>query len=155
MIKALFMGVWISAVALGACYGALMFQAGQKPEEGPKEKFLGKVEQVKTKQISVPLISDGAVQGYVVAQFAFNIESELLKKMSIAPDSVLIDEAFRILYRGDVLQYKTMSKGDLEQTAKVIAENVNKRFGREIVHDVLVQELSFIPKEQARGGKKS
>lgn len=154
MIKPILIGVWITGVTLGAAYGAFMWQSGQKPVEEKKEKFLGKVEQVKTKQLSVPVISDGAIQGYVVAQFAFTVESETLKKMTVQPETLLLDEAFRILYNGDMLQFRTMTKGDLDKTAKQIAANVNKRFGREFVHDVLIQELNFVPKEQARGGQR-
>jgi hypothetical protein len=154
MIKPILIGIWISGVTLGACYGAIVWDAGRKAPEEQKEKFFGKLDQVKTKTISVPVISDGAIQGYVVASFAFAVESEILKKLTIQPETVLLDEAFRILYNGDVLQFKTMTKGDLDKSAKQIAESVNKRFGREFVHDVLIQELNFVPKEQARGGPK-
>jgi len=154
MIKPLLIGLWISGVTLGACYGAIVWQSSQSKSEEKKEKFFGKVEQVKTKALSVPIISDGAIQGYVVAQFAFTVESDVLKKLSVQPETLLLDEAFKILFNGDVLQFKTMKKGDLEKSAKQIADNVNRRFGKEFVHDVLIQELNFVPKEQARGGRK-
>jgi hypothetical protein len=154
MIKSILLGIWISGVTLGACYGAIVWDAGRTATEEKKDKLFGKLEQVKTKTISVPVISDGAIQGYVVASFAFAVESDILKKMTISADTILLDEAFRVLYNGDMLHFKTMTKGDLDKSAKQIAENVNKRFGREFVYDVLIQELNFVPKEQARGGPK-
>jgi len=154
MIKPILIGIWISGVTLGACYGALMWQAGQTKTEGKQEKFFGKLEQVKTKMISVPIVSDAAIQGYVIAQFAFTAEAEILKKLSVQPETFLLDEAFKIIFAGDVLQFKTMTKGDLVKIAKQIADNVNTRLGTELIHEVLVQELNFVPKEQARGGPK-
>lgn len=153
MIKTVLIGIWISGVALGASYGALLWQSGQKPTEEKKEKFFGKVEQVKTRSISAPVIAGGVIQGYVNAQFAFAVESDTLKKLSVHPETLLLDEAFRMLFSGDVLQLRAVSKSDLEAIAKRLAENVNKRFGSEFVHDVLIQELHFVPKDQARGGR--
>ena len=153
MIKPILIGVWISGVTLGACYAAINWQAGQKKSAEEKdEKYFGKLEQIQTRSINVPLISDGAIQGYIVAQFAFTVESELLKRLSVQPETFLLDAAFKIIYSGDVLQFRTMSKGDLPKIAQRIVESVNSRFGGQFVHDVLIQELNFVPKDQARGG---
>ncbi|MFZ4807713.1 MAG: hypothetical protein ACOYLQ_10680 [Hyphomicrobiaceae bacterium] len=154
MIKPILIGISISGVTLGACYGALMWQAGQTKTEAKQEKFFGKLEQVKTNMISVPIVSDAAIQGYVIAQFVFTAEAETLKKLSVQPETFLLDEAFKIIFAGDVLQFKTMTKGDLVKIAKQIADNVNSRLGTALIHEVLVQELNFVPKDQARGGPK-
>jgi hypothetical protein len=37
---------------------------------------------------------------------------------------------------------------------KKVAENVNKRLGTQVVEDVLVQELNYVPKDSVRGGIK-
>lgn len=154
MIKPILIGIWISGVTLGACYAAINWQAGQQTAESKEDKYLGKLEQVQTRAINVPVISDGAIQGYVVAQFAFTVETTLLKRLSIQPESFLLDEAFKIIYNGDLLQFRTMTKGDLPKLAQRIVENVNQRFGGDFVHDVLIQELNFVPRDQARGGPK-
>ena len=47
--------------------------------------------------ISVPVVADGAIRGYVVAQFAFTASAKLMKHMPIKPDLYVLDEAFQLI----------------------------------------------------------
>src|SRR5262249_5754661 len=111
-------------------------------------------EYVKTKMISVPVIAKGAIQGYVTAQFSFSIDAKTLNQMSIKPDVLLLDAAFKTIYAGEVADFSHPEKQDLSVLTKGIAEAVNKRFGKRFVEDVLIQELNYIPKDQVRSGKR-
>ena len=61
----------------------------------------GSLEHVRTKMISVPIIAEGAIQGYVIAQFVFSIDAKQLKQLSIRPEAILLDEAFKVIYAGE------------------------------------------------------
>jgi hypothetical protein len=104
--------------------------------------------------ISVPIISAGAIQGYVVAQFAFNVDAKLLKRMSIRPEAILLDEAFKTIYASESIDFSNLQKQDLPALLGSVGANVNKRFGMPVVDDVLVQELNYVPKAEARMGEK-
>jgi hypothetical protein len=150
MIRLIAVGLWACAVTLAACYAAVTWRsAGAHQPEA--EKYFGGLDYVKTKMISVPVIADGAVQGYVVAQFVFTIEAGLLRRLSVKPDLFLVDEAIRTIYSGESFDFRRMRKQDLPALAKMIAGNVNARFGARFVEDVLVQELNYVPKEHVRG----
>ncbi len=150
MIKLLVVGLWVCVVTLASGYSAVMWQTGRAPEQ-EAEKFFGGLDYIKTKMISVPVITDGAVQGYVIAQFVFTVEANLLKKLSVKPDVFLVDEAIRTIYAGQGFDFRQMKKHDLPALAKLIADNVNARFGARFVEEVLVQDLNYLPKEQVRG----
>jgi hypothetical protein len=151
MIKALIAGLWFCAVTLGAVYYALNWQLGQSQGEG-HDKEHAALESKKPRLLSVPVIQDGAVQGYIVAQFVFVIDVRLVKHLTVPLDVFLVDEGIKAIYGGDIPDYHKIKRQDLVAMTKLIGENINKRFGAPLVQDVLLQELSYLPKEKARGG---
>ena len=153
MIKFILVGIWLCAVTLGSAYGVMSWRALQVAEETAAAKETGaETEQIRTKMISVPLMVNGVVHGYVLAQFTFSLDARLMRSLPVKPDLYLVDEAFRMLYSGEAVDFKTMRKADVGTLGKMLKENVNKRFGSELVRDVFVQELNYLPKEQFRGG---
>ncbi|MBX2806940.1 MAG: hypothetical protein KTR19_13280 [Hyphomicrobiales bacterium] len=150
MIKSVLLAVWIAAVSLGSAYGVLKMQTAKKSEEKHEDGLLSKVEYVKPNEISVPMIIDGRVTGYVIARFVFAINSEALNKGSVPPDFFLIDEAFKIIYEGQIIDFKSIKKQDLPQVAINIKKSINKRMEAELVKDVLIQELKYIPSDGVR-----
>jgi hypothetical protein len=104
--------------------------------------------------ISVPVVADGGIRGYVVAQFAFTAPARLMKQLSVKPDLYVLDEAFQLIFSGELIDFRQFKKQDLPSLGKKIAENVNSRLGVRVVEDVLVQELNYVPKDSVRGGVK-
>ena len=98
-----------------------------------------------------PIIADGAVQGYVLAQFAFTVEPEKIKELSTKPDAILVDEAFKLIYAGEAVDFRHLRRADVDALSKILLTNVNKRLGQPLVHNVLVQQLNYLPRDQLRG----
>lgn len=157
MIKTIALGFWICLVTLIATWvGATYLGAGKSDAaaEATGEKFFGGLAEVKARPVSVPMIVDGAIQGYVMAQLAFTVKKETLEKLSVKPDVFIVDEAFKTIYEGEAVDFKRLKKQDVDGIAKKIKENVNKRFGSAFVEDVLFEDLNYIPMEKVRGGGK-
>lgn len=154
MIKMIIAGVWVCLVTLGAAFGAFQWQANAKPQDADKKAINVNKEAVRTRMISVPMILEGALQGYVMAQLTFTIDSKINKEMPIKAQEYLLDEAFKVIYSEGSIDFRNAKKQDLGGLTKKIADNANKRFGVPLVDDVLIQELNYLPKEQARGGNK-
>jgi hypothetical protein len=152
MIKLLATGMWASIITLGATFGVLQWQksnvAGQSGE-APK-----KLEELRTKAINVPIIGGGTIQGYMVAQFVFTVDAAAKQKLPIDPEVYVLDEAFKTIYAGEQVNFQNMKKQDLPVLAKKLGENVNKRLGVDMVQDVLIDQLSYIPKQEVRGPPK-
>lgn len=153
MMKLLLVGVWASIVSLGAAFGMLQWQKGGSGAELAEGD--SKVEEYRTKAINVPIIGSGTIQGYIVAQFVFTVDAAALAKVPVNPEVYVLDEAFKTIYAGEQVNFQNMKKHDLPVLAKRLGENVNKRLGVALVRDVLIDQLSYIPKKDMRGGERS
>ena len=151
MILRLLAGVWLCVVALGASFGVTQWKmqkaAAMVAAAAPVKKS-GEIR--KLKSITVPLIASGQVQGYVVAQFAFVADPDAAKPLESLPDAFVSDEAFRLLYSDEKLDYKNLDRFDLPRFASTVRANVNARLKADVVMDVLVQEFNFIGAEDVR-----
>ena len=154
MIKLILSGLWVCLVTLLSTYAVVAWQTARAPEAEP-QKLFGGLESVKTRMISVPVVADGAIHGYVMAQFVFTVDANVMKRLSVKPDVFLLDEAFRTIYAGESVDFRQFKKQDLPGLSKQIGDNVNKRLGTRLVDDVLVQELNYIAKDHVRGGLKN
>jgi hypothetical protein len=157
MIKLVLSGLWVCAVTLLASYATLRWQMPSAPAaaEPGAPKSHHALQAVKTRMISVPVIADGLLQGYVMAQFLFNVDDKVMKRLAVKPELYLLDEAFKAMYAAETIDFRQLKKQDLPAMCQRIADGVNARLGVRLVEDVLIQELNYIPKERARGGSKS
>jgi hypothetical protein len=144
-------GLWICLVTALSSYAAT-FWYKQDANESPGEKLFGGLQSVQTNIISVPVIADGAVQGYVLAQFTFTIKSDVMKRMSVKPDIFLLDAAFRSIYSADAAELRGARKQDLQVMTAAIKSRVNERFGKDLVEDLLIEKFTFVPKDEVREG---
>lgn len=149
MVKVVLAGVWATVVALGAFYGALMFRSGEKPKMEAAALF-GKLEQVKTDVISVPMLNNGKVEGYVLARFAYLVDADLLKKLAVRPDPILMDSAFRTIYASPISDFQRIEKYDLKKLTARLKRAVNDTLGAEVVRDVLIDSINYVARDEIR-----
>lgn len=151
MIKLIFVGLWACGITLLSSWAAMSWKSNKVAEAAKAaESHATGLEQLRTKMISVPVISDGAIQGYIVAQFNFTLEQKVLHRLPIKPEAVLVDEAFKTIYASENIDFRNLKKQDVPTLLKTIGDNVNKRFGASLVESVLIQELNYVPKAEAR-----
>jgi flagellar basal body-associated protein FliL len=151
MIRLIATGIWICLVTVISSYAATLWKTQTTPEAGV-EKLFGGLDSVKTAMISVPILSGGAVDGYVLAQFTFTMKSDVLKKMSVKPDVFLLDAAFRTIYGSEAAAMRGSKKQDLQALTSAVKGKVNERFGQQFVEDVLIESFNFVPKSETRNG---
>lgn len=151
MIRLIVTGIWICLVTALSTYAATLWHSEGAPEADAGKRFTG-LESLQSDVISVPVVASGAVQGYVLAQFTFTMKSEALKKMSVKPDVFIVDAAFRSIYSGEAAALRGAKKQDLQALTTAIKTRVNDRFGEPLVEDVLIEKLTFVPKDEVRDG---
>lgn len=150
MVKFLLVGIWACVVTLAASYATVLWQA-DAPADGKADEFFGGLDYVKTKPISVPMLSDGEIKGYVIAQFVFTVDGAILRKMSVPPDVFLVDEAYRAIFAsGEKIDFKRLDKYNVDELTKQMAVKVNERFKTDLVQDVLVEQLNYLAKGEVR-----
>lgn len=146
MIKMLAIGVWACCVALGTTYVTAMMSSGSPVAVESAPKLAG-LEYRRPAPITVPIITDGRLRGYVVTRVVFTAEAQALAEFPIEPEPFIVDEAFRRIYSEEKIEFDQLSRYDLELLTVAIRDNVNERLGLELVQNVLLDELSYIDKK--------
>lgn len=149
MSRLLLLGIWICAVTLASSHVAVLWRAGtpQAPADTP---FLEGLDYEETNPISVPILANGSVQGYVVAQFVFTADAHTLRQLTVRPHAFISDEAIRAIYTNAKTDFAKLERVDIDALLKTVKANVNARFGGDLVKDVLVKDINYIRKDQLR-----
>ena len=154
MIKLIAIGVWVCIATLASGYVV----AGMRSEADaatPKDPtYFAGLDYRKTDAMTVPIILDHAVQGYVLARFVYTIDGEIVGGLAVPPDPFIIDEAFRAIYVAKSFRTDKPEQYDLPALTAAIKDAVNARYGKEVVHEVLIEQFDYLPKNAvgASGG---
>jgi hypothetical protein len=145
-MKAFIIGIWVLIVALGATYASAYFDSTRKPVS--EQTVASAVQAEKTRVINVPMIANGAVQGFIVAQFGYTVDSAMMKKVSVSPEVFILDEAFRTLYSDDHLDFTHIEKYDITKLTTHLVQATNERLGSNVVKAILIQDFTYFSKQE-------
>jgi hypothetical protein len=143
------LGVWVCGVTLASSHIAATWWAGAPP--AVETPFLEGLDYEEVSPLNVPILANGEVQGYVVAQFVFTADARTLRQMSVKPNAYISDEALRAIYSNTKIDFAKLERTDIDAIVLAVKTNVNKRLGGELVKDVLVKEFNYVRKDQLRG----
>jgi flagellar basal body-associated protein FliL len=149
VIKTLLIGIWVCAVALGSTYFFIHTQVAKSAHVASAEESSA-VEFIKTDMVSVPVIKSGKVQGYLVTQLSFAVNAGETAKLGYEPTPYLIDTAYRTLYENSVIDFSRLKPQDLGALAKKIVDAANAKLAAEVVKDVLLNEINYVPRDEVR-----
>jgi len=146
MIKPVLIGLWMpAAMFLSGLVTSHIILDRQFAEDGAL--VVGGLDYEDLRPVNVPMIADGALQGYVVAKLVFTADANVLRSMAIPPHPFLIDEVFRTLYADETLDFRNLEKYDLDRLTSDLAEVANKRIGEDVIQEVLVEEFNYFDKD--------
>ena len=148
-MKVILLGIWVCSIALGSSYVSANFM-GQKSPEKSASGGTGPTAFIKSAMISVPVIRSGKVQGYVVAQFTFVVDTAEVSKLSYEPNPFLFDAAFRCLYENQTTDFSALKQQDLTELAKQVMERANQKLGNPVTKDVLLTEINYVSRDEVR-----
>lgn len=150
MIKLIGIAVWTALVALGAHFGASLWQQKKIDAAAKGETTKSPTEVRKARPVNIPIVHAGEVQGYVVVQVSFVQDTVLLKEKGVDPEPFLLDEIFRLIYSDEKIELKSIERYDLERFRNRLLERTRARVQSEVVRDVMVQEFNYILKSDLR-----
>ena len=136
---------------VGGVYGAITWKkiASESPDKGAEAK----VQMMKTRMVSVPVMVDGEVLGYVVTRLQFSAVTDELKSSTIQPEPFVADEAFKRIYDTTPGDMKAGRKQALGELTANIAAGVNKRLGRNVIKDVFIESWTYLSKQDMMKNK--
>ncbi|MFT0893128.1 hypothetical protein [Pseudochelatococcus sp. G4_1912] len=146
MIRFVLIGVWVCAVTLISTYSTA-YWSSNRVEPPPESGYLVGLEYRKLRMMNVPIVADNEVKGYVLAQFIYTADARTLREISIPPEPLIIDRAFRLIYDDTTRKFEGVNKKDVDKLTNDIKVAVNKVFGAEIINDVLIEEFNYLDKK--------
>ncbi|GAA0770973.1 hypothetical protein E1180_11960 [Roseibium denhamense] len=147
MMKVLIAGLWMSLAMAASAYGTVqLIAADKRGGDSDEPNFVG-LEYETVNPVNVPILSEGNLQGYVVVKMVFTADSDTLRRLPVPPHPFLVDEAFRLLYSDETLDFRNLERYDLDGLTEHLKTAANKRLGRQVVEDVLVEEFNYFDKE--------
>ena len=150
MIKFVVAAIWISIATTVALF--FSFQSAQAPaedvaEHGEPTAFKG-LDYVKTDVISVPLFEKGRVYGYFLTRLVYTAEGARLAELKLPAEALFSDEVYSYLFANPQIDFSERDTIDLDAFREGIRASVNERIGEELVLEVLVEQVDFLPKEE-------
>jgi len=149
MIKFIAAALWICAVTLGAVFYSFQAAGERGVGETPKP-MLGGLDYVKTDMISVPLLRNGIIDGYFLTKLVYTVEPAEIKKLSIPAQALMTDQVYSYLYANPQIDFTKKESIDLDACRKSIRDTINTRVGVELVHEVLIDQVNFLSKDEIR-----
>ncbi len=149
MIKTLVIGVWICAVALGSVYFSVQVSNKEESVE-PDPAMFGGLETIRGEVASIPVISSGAVQGYFLTRLSYTVDPLKIAKLSVPVNELITDALYTALVGEPVIDFPDVDVFDLEAFKTHIRQTLNDRVGEELFHDVIVEQIDFLSKEDIR-----
>lgn len=150
MIRLVVAAVWICAVTIGSLFYAFQSSAAKTTEDGKPPAFFGGLDYVKTNVISVPVLKDGHVGGYFLTRLVYTVEPSRARQLSIPAEMLFTDEVYNYLFTHSEIDFTDRDRFDYDAFKTGIREAVNKRVGEGLVHDILIEQVDFLSKEDIR-----
>jgi hypothetical protein len=126
MMKNVMAGFWVCAVTLASCYAAVTWTVGKAPTE-EKGNYEG-LQYKKLPPMNIPIVAE----------------------ISVPPEAFIQDEVFRYVYADETLDFKKLSRYNVNGMIGNVREKINKRLGAEIVKEILVENFNFVDKSDIR-----
>ena len=147
MIRLVLAGLWVCILTAGTSY-AVAYWKENGSALSAKEEYLEGLQHLKTRVLSVPMVENGAVQGYIVARFAYTVEAKTMHQLAIPPEPYVVDEAFRRIYADERLDFRKLARYDLSILTGAIKQRVNERMQADVVQDVLIEDFNYVSREE-------
>lgn len=150
MIKIVLAGVWACIATLVAVYFSVQMATAPAPVDNGANK--PPLEMVRGESITVPVFENGSVKGYFLGRFSFMVEKENAEAVKLPVNAMMTDELFTLLVGNKMVDLSQATKLDVESFRSTIKTDLNKHFGKEVISEVLVEQLDYLGKEEARDG---
>jgi len=150
MIKTLFVAIWACLVMVGATFGASYMMKMQTEKETAKSTDAA-FETRKSRELSIPIIRDGAVKGYVVVQLNYVVDLEAAKTLPAPPEAFVIDETFQYIYGDEKIDFAHLDRVDIGKMTEILIQKINTRLRSNVITDMGVVEFNFLVNSEGKG----
>lgn len=148
MVKIILLGVAAVLATLGGSFAAI--QLGSKGGQDTVGPPVVVEEAVRLEQFSVPVVRDGKVQGYALAQISFSAAAEDIKASKALLTTVVNEAVFATLFEEPSFDFASLKAVQIAQLSERMLAKANARIGRGAIKKVLVESLMLLDQESVR-----
>ena len=149
MIKFIVAAVWLCAVTIGAVFYSDQNASATLNAPAPPP-LLGGLDYIKTEIVSVPVLHEGRIGGYFLTRLVYTVEPQKMAKLSVPADALIVDQVYSYIYGNPDLDFINHETLDLDAFRAGIRKKINEKVGEELIHEVLVEQVDFLSKEEIR-----
>ncbi len=146
MIKLVLTGVWVCAITLASVY--MSVHLATAPAPAPDQSKQSLVELVKGESITIPVVKDGAVNGYFLGKISFMVKKDMVKGMALPLTEMTTDELFSLLVGNKMVDISNMKSFDPNAFRELVKKDMNQHLGGEYIDQVLLEQLDYLSKEE-------
>jgi hypothetical protein len=73
-----------------------------------------------------------------------------MAKLSVPADALIVDQVYSYIYGNPDLDFINHETLDLDAFRAGIRKKINEKVGEELIHEVLVEQVDFLSKEEIR-----
>lgn len=151
MIRNLAVSVWILCLTLaGVYFGAQKRPTPAEPVAEQPGKEHAEPTSIALRTITVPVITNGALQGFIQTQMTVTARADLVKLLPQPPDLFMTDAALKTIYTQEQVDFSHIQKQDLGKLSKLIIENINARAGVPVASELYIQEMLYVSKSSEK-----
>ncbi|MCO5157649.1 MAG: hypothetical protein M9945_13020 [Aquamicrobium sp.] len=149
MIKFIVAALWISVATTGALLFAFQSSQPEETVEGAEATPFKGLDYVKTGIISVPVFDKGRVHGYFLARLVFVAEGKRLAALKLPAEALLSDHVYDHLFANPEIDFTRRDSFDVDAFRETVRTGVNQRLGEELIREILVEQIDYLPKDEA------
>lgn len=147
MVRMLLLGLVVVIATLGGSYAAMQFPRGTP---GKTEDAGEKAEVVKLDPVSVPVVRDGKIQGYVIGRFAFSAPASAIRKDKDALTLYASEAIFRSVYEEEGLDFTALKIVEVDKLIGRMVTKANARIGNPTIAQIFVESMNFLAHDAVR-----
>ncbi len=150
MMRMILAGFWLCLVTLASGWGAVEYFTRQAGAAADDDNYFRGITYETTRAMTVPIIADGAVDGYIVAQFVYTAQSRDLQALGVPAESFIVDEAFHHIFTMEDIDFHDLRRFDSRAFLEEITQRVNTRLESPLIREMLIEEFNFVDASQLR-----
>jgi hypothetical protein len=149
VIKFIAAAIWICAVTIGAVFYSFQSASARLDAPAPPP-LLGGLDYIKTDIVSVPVLHEGQIIGYFLTRLVYTAEPEKVARLSVPAEALIVDQVYSYVYGNPDLDFVSHETLDLDVFRDGIRKKINEKVGEDLIHDVLVEQVDFLSKDEIR-----
>lgn len=147
MVRMLLLGLVVVIATLGGSYAAMQFPRGTSSKT---EDASEKAEVVKLDPVSVPVVREGKIQGYVIGRFAFSAPASAIRKDKDVLSLYVNEAIFRSVYEEEGLDFTALKIVEVDKLIGRMVTKANARLGQSTIVQIFVESMNFLAHDAVR-----